>query len=173
MRHFVGVIENMSVEDAVVETELFPRGALEYYTKKNMGLNPSEVEWQDPERGGEQGDYSDGMKEKIDNVVGCLRTEPRSKRAVIPIPFSSVGSKSVDWTDQGQSKCVRELYFYVEGGKLHCTGVLRMQNASIFPKNVHFFAAVMEKVAGELGLEVGEYTHFIMHLCHDRSAVSC
>jgi hypothetical protein len=33
----VAVIEDMRPESVVVETELFPRGALEFYTAKNMG----------------------------------------------------------------------------------------------------------------------------------------
>ena len=66
-----------------------------------------------------------------------------------------------------------ELHLYLEDGQLKCTGILRMQNASIFPKNIHFFATLIDHVATELGTPVGEYTHWITNLCHDRSAVSC
>jgi thymidylate synthase len=189
-----------------VETELFPAGALEYYTKKNMGWEYTEEEynqWQLAERGGAQGDYRDGMSKKIANVIDCLKTEPLSKRAVIPIPFSLDGSETVDWKDQGQNKCCRELHFYLEDGKLKVTGLVRMQNANIFVKNVHFFSVLVgesfallfgfnpcpwyylhayslpfpfllkDHVAKELGVEVGEYTHWITNLCHDRSATSC
>lgn len=34
------------------------------------------------------------MQAKIANVIDCLRTEPLSKRAVIPIPFNSEGSQA-------------------------------------------------------------------------------
>eukprot|EP00931_Biecheleriopsis_adriatica_P124009 TRINITY_DN99089_c0_g1_i1.p1 TRINITY_DN99089_c0_g1~~TRINITY_DN99089_c0_g1_i1.p1 ORF type:complete len:240 (+),score=32.65 TRINITY_DN99089_c0_g1_i1:58-720(+) len=176
VRNFVGVIEDISVPSSVVETELFPRGALEFYTKKNMGWPYTAEEserWLLPERGGEQGDYRDGMQEKIANVIACLKAEPRSKRAIIPIPFPSEGSKTVDWTNQGQTKCCRELHLYIEDNQLKCTGILRMQNASIFPKNIHFFATLLEHVGSELKLPVGEYTHWITNLCHDRSAISC
>ena len=37
MHNYVAVIEDMSPEAVLVETELFPRGAIEYYTAKNMG----------------------------------------------------------------------------------------------------------------------------------------
>ena len=37
VRNFVCVIEDIRPEPSLVETELFPRGALEYYTAKNMG----------------------------------------------------------------------------------------------------------------------------------------
>eukprot|EP00927_Polykrikos_kofoidii_P064551 TRINITY_DN5986_c0_g1_i1.p1 TRINITY_DN5986_c0_g1~~TRINITY_DN5986_c0_g1_i1.p1 ORF type:complete len:219 (+),score=27.56 TRINITY_DN5986_c0_g1_i1:80-736(+) len=176
VRNFVGVIEDISVKSSVVETELFPIGALEFYTKKNMGWSYTQEEfdsWHMPERGGDQGDYRDGMQEKIANVIDCLQTEPVSKRAVIPIPFSIEGSKTVDWRNQGQTKCCRELHLYVEDGTLKCTGILRMQNASIFPKNIHFFATLLDHVSKELRLPLGEYTHWITNLCHDRSAISC
>ena len=32
----------------------------------------------------------------------------------------------------------------LQSGKLCCTGFLRIQNATIFPKNVHFFATVIQ-----------------------------
>lgn len=175
VRNFVGVIEDISPEASVCETPLFPAGALEYYTKKNMGWAYTQHEfdtYQMDERGGQQGDYRDGMQAKIKNVIACLRAEPRSKRAIIPIAFSNEGSTNVDWSDQGQTKCCRELHFYCEGGKLKCTGIMRMQNASIFPKNIHFFATLIAHIATELSLEVGEYTHWITSLCHDRTAVS-
>lgn len=40
------------------------------------------------------------MPHKIANVIDCLKTEPLSKRAVIPIPFTVEGSETVDWKDQ-------------------------------------------------------------------------
>lgn len=134
MHNFVGVITDISPEASLVETELFPAGALHYYTKKNMGWEYSSQEyekWQLAERGGAQGDYRDGMQKKIQNVIDCLKAEPLSKRAVIPIPFSTEGSENVDWRDQGQNKCCRELHFYLEKHdeevKLCCTGIVRMQ----------------------------------------------
>ncbi|KAL9178422.1 hypothetical protein ACHAXT_003752 [Thalassiosira profunda] len=176
VRNFVGVIEDFSVEASTVETELFPRGALEFYTTKNMGwpfAPEEEAMWQLDERGGAQGDYRAGMQRKIENVIDCLKTEPLSKRAVIPIPFNSEGSETVDWKDQGQNKCCRELHLYLEDGKLKCTGIVRIQNANIMVKNIHFFATLIDHVAKELGVEVGEYTHWITNLCFDRNATSC
>lgn len=176
VRNFVGVIQDISVDASIVTTELFPKGALEYYTKKNMGYEYTQEEfeaWQLAERGGEQGDYRDGMQAKIQNVVDCLKTEPLSKRAVVPIPYSTVGSQTIDWKDQGQNKCCRELHFYLEDGMLKCTGIVRMQNANIFVKNIHFFATLIDHVAKQLGVPTGEYTHWITNLCHDRNATGC
>jgi hypothetical protein len=176
VRNFVGVIQDVSATASLVETELFPAGALHYYTKKNMGWEYTQEEydtWQMPERGGAQGDYREGMTPKIANVIDCLKTEPLSKRAVIPIPYATVGSATIDWTDQGQNKCCRELHFYLEDGKLKCTGIVRMQNANIFVKNIHFFSTLIDYVAKELNVPVGEYTHWITNVCHDRDATSC
>jgi hypothetical protein len=119
VHNFVGVIQDISPTASLVETDLFPTGALHYYTKKNMGwdYSPQECEmWQLPERGGEQGDYRDGMTHKIQNVIHCLQTEPWNKRAVIPIPYALQGSATIDWKDVGQNKCCRELHFYMENG---------------------------------------------------------
>jgi len=143
------------------------------------------------------------MLAKIANVVDCLKTEPLSKRAVIPIPFNSEGSETVDWRNQGQTKCCRELHLYLEDGYIYlciyriisyveathrgltvytraslprllkCTGIVRMQNANIFVKNIHFFATLLAEVAEALGVELGEYTHWITNLCFDRDATSC
>ena len=95
------------------------------------------------ERGGDQGDYRDGMQAKIANAVrpvpcrrlfqlargalmpaphacvwyaqiDCLKTHSHSKRAIIPIPFNSAGSETVNWHDAGQTKCCRELHLYIE-----------------------------------------------------------
>lgn len=176
IHNYVAVIEDMRPESVLVETELFPRGALEFYTAKNMGWPVSEEDysrWFMLERGGEQGDYRDGMPEKIANAIDCLRAHSHSKRAIIPIPFTTEGSKNVDWHNAGQTKCCRELHLYIEDGRLCCSGFLRVQNASIFPKNIHFFATLLQHVANELGVPLGEYTHFISSVCHDRSATQC
>ena len=41
----VAVIEDMRPESVVVETELFSRGALEFYTAKNMGWDYTKEQW--------------------------------------------------------------------------------------------------------------------------------
>ena len=177
VRNFVGVVKQMSpVSSVIVTTDLFSKEVIEHYTRKNLGLEVSSEDrelYETEERGGAQGDYSEGMQKKISNVIKCLQQFPNSKRAVITIPFSSAGSETADFEDKGQTKCVRELHFYIEDSKLECTGILRMQNANIFPKNIHFIAQVMTIVAGELGVEVGTYTHWITNLCRDRTAQHC
>jgi hypothetical protein len=80
VRNFVGVIDDISVSQSLVETELFPKGALLYYTKKNMGweYTPQEVEkWQSPERGGEQGDYREGVS-RLTRPFHRLYVDPKT-----------------------------------------------------------------------------------------------
>lgn len=180
VRNFLGVIRNVTLEKCTVVTELFPKGALEYYGKKNMGWTVTDEDkkkWQLDQRGGEQGDYSHGVDAKIRNIIECLKNEPYSKRAILPIPFANEPSTKVNYKDKGQSKCVRELHFYYEDPDtqttLSCSGFLRMQNATIYPKNIYYIAMLLEHVAKELNCKVGDYTHFITSLNRDRNASGC
>ena len=57
VHNYMAVIEDMGPESVLVETELFPRGAIEYYTAKNMGWAISVEDtkkWWMQERGGAQ-----------------------------------------------------------------------------------------------------------------------
>ena len=119
-------------------------------------------------RGGGQGDYSLGFREKMENVVDCLKRYPKSKRAVLTLPYSVKTSTQVLHPDTADQKCLRELIFYIEEGKLHCSGVMRAQAAIIFPKNIHFIGSVMEEVGKRVGVEGGSYTHFVVTLVRDR-----
>jgi hypothetical protein len=74
VRNYCAVIADMRPEAVLVETELFPRGAIEFYTAKNMGweyTKEQEAEWQLVERGGGQGDYRDGMKARTAPAKSC------------------------------------------------------------------------------------------------------
>lgn len=187
VRNYMGVITDMSAGATVVETELFPRGALEFYTAHNMDeLDPEHNEahaagyrtYYNSARGGGQGDYRAGIKEKIANVVDCLTRFPGSKRGVLTIP-----PVALDHSVDGDAKCLRELHFYVEAREpedgpaagapaepeaLHCTGYMRAQAASIFPKNIHYIGALMNAVAAALHKPVGTYTHIVTTLTNER-----
>lgn len=174
-RNFAGTIDNMRSEVLVVPTDLFDKGSLEFYSKHNLDLispktNPDDYEkYYSESRGGEQGDYRDGIQAKVANVVDCLQKFPGSKRAVLSVPHSSAGTKTADHTATGEAKCLRELHFYIEGRHLHCSGFMRAQAVSIFPKNIHFIGTLMEHMSTQLGTEVGEYNHFVTTLVTDRS----
>lgn len=140
---------DIAMGDPLVETDLFPRAALDVYTAWNLGLDVSELDratYFSAHRGGSQGDYRAGMREKIANVVDCLTRFPASKRAVISV----VPNDITDHTDDGAAKCMRELHFHLDGATLHATVLFRSQAAEIFPKNIHFVGAVMAEVAARV-----------------------
>ena len=134
-----------------------------------MSTNPAHAEahaaWYSPERGGPQGDYRADMPAKLANVVDALTRFPHSKRAVLTV-FARNSSHAVD----EDAKCLRELHFFVKQGdeRLHCAGYMRAQAASIFPKNIHFIATVLARVAAAVGREPGEYTHSVTQLTNGR-----
>jgi hypothetical protein len=94
IRNFVGTISSLPPSSLIIPSELFPPPVLEFYSKHNMGLLDREKnkdlyqKFYNEERGGGQGDYSLFFREKIHNIVDCLTKFPKSKRAVISMPYS-------------------------------------------------------------------------------------
>jgi hypothetical protein len=167
VHNFVATIREMGPSNYTLETELFPLPALEAYARYNLGgpFPADFAHWCTLDRGGPQGDYREGMLEKIDSVVETLGAYPGSKRAALTVPGVSIPHHAFGpaW------KCLREVYFRVEDGRLHATGVMRSQALSIFPKNAFMIGRLMETIAARLGCEVGSYTHFAHFLVSDRS----
>lgn len=142
-------VQLLDMSDFTVETELFPKAALEAYSAFNMEkeLTAEQRVWLNESRGGAQGDYRQGMAGKIDNVVDCLTRYPASKRAIIAI-CNEPGAKH---SDDASAKCVRELHLYLDdNGKLGGTVLLRAQAAMLFPKNIHMVGSIMTEIAGRL-----------------------
>jgi thymidylate synthase len=140
-----------SEEQYTVDTALFPVEALKVYSAWNLEDSIREedrTKYFSAHRGGSQGDYREGMKRKIANVVDCLHKFPQSKRAVITIPNNPHHCHESD----DDSKCMREIHFYLdqEQDTLNASVWMRAQAAEIFPKNIHFIASLMDRVAKEL-----------------------
>jgi thymidylate synthase len=145
--------QNVRMDNWEVETDLFPKEALEVYSAWNLEQDISSEDKKKyflPYRGGSQGDYRDGMDAKISNVVACLTLFPHSKRAVITIPNNS----SPVHTSDDDAKCLREIHFYLDRQQLNATAFFRAQAADIFPKNIHFIGALISEIAGKLDGEV-------------------
>ena len=139
----------LDMSDYVVETDIFPEEVLETYSAYNMEreINEEQAQFMDANRGGAQGDYREGMAEKIANVVDCLTRFPESKRAIITICNEPMPNHESD----GDAKCVRELQLYRdEDGKLSGTVFLRAQAAFLFPKNIHMIGSIMREIANRL-----------------------
>ena len=141
--------QQLDMSDFVVETNLFPISALTAYSAWNIGKNLAEDQYHHMNdlRGGSQGDYREGMWQKIDNVVECLTNFPKSKRGVISVCNNSMAVH----TDDENAKCLRELHLYMDdNNKLSATILMRAQAAALFPKNIHFIGSIMEEVAKRL-----------------------
>jgi len=179
MMNVIVEVLDMSEHGYEVETELFPKEALEAYTSYNLQGNgiagsflasDEQLKWMNSERGGSQGNYNVNMQQKIERIIIALKTKPTSKRAVLTIPFTNKCALCVDLNDTDEWKCLREIYFSIgNDGRLHATGVMRSQALSIFPKNAHMIGTIMNVIAEQLGVPVGQYTHFCHFLVLDRA----
>lgn len=152
--------QDLDMADYVVETELFPLDVLDAYSAWNLEreLTSEQRQHFSEERGGGQGDYREGMSDKLSNVVDCLNKFPQSKRAVITIS----NTPDARHEDDVAAKCMRELHFYLEDGRLNATVLFRAQAASIFPKNIHFVGSIMDDIAARLdGQPVVGSVHYL------------
>ncbi|SMF61985.1 hypothetical protein [Pseudobacteriovorax antillogorgiicola] len=166
VRNFSQMID---MENYTVETDMFPEEVLKAYSDYNLEkpLTDAQKAFFNEARGGKQGDYRDGMKRKIENVVDCMNRFPQSKRALITISNNPFPSHESD----DDAKCMREIHFYQEDGKLNASVLFRAQAAQIFPKNIHFIGSLMDEVASSLepGLKLGALHYHTSILVSDRS----
>lgn len=158
---------DIKLDPWLVETELFPQEALEAYSAWNLEHEISaelREKYFSAHRGGSQGDYRDGMRGKLDNIVDCLTHFPQSKRATITIPNESSPSHN----DDAAAKCMREIHFYLDGDEVNATVLFRAQAAEIFPKNIHFIGEMVNEVANRLGKAPGRLHYLATTLVADR-----
>ena len=106
------------------------------------------------ERGNWAYTYHSRMEKQIPFVVEELRRNPFSRRAVIDIR---------DWKKDSQSEdpaCLQHIQYFIREDKLHCK-VLFRSNDACKATFMNAFALIMlqKKIADELGIEVGTYTH--------------
>jgi hypothetical protein len=152
----------------MVETELFDQDSLKIYARFNSGerLSPEDSAafsfLRSDKKGGAQGDYSMGMKDKINNIVECLVEHPESKRAVIMIN----NGRWLHYNTE-DAKCLREMHFYLKpvfvedipgrwGSSLHCVAFYRAQALEIMPKNLYFAYHIMNKIRKDISKHTGE-----------------
>lgn len=173
---FVGKIDVFNQENATILTELFDIDSLQYYAKKNCGLEVTKKEkelFETEYRGGSQGDYSKEMTLKIKNVVESLVNFTNTKRAVVMM--------NNNWwmhDDTDEAKCLREIHFRLEktdnNYKLCSTGFFRAQAVDIMPKNFYFIYTIMKEVKDRISknvqfeVQMGSYTHFVTILVPTR-----
>lgn len=98
--------------------------------------------------------YHSRMEKQIPFVVEELRRNPFSRRAVIDVRDWEKDSLSVD------PACLQHIQYFVRENKLECK-VLFRSNDACKATFMNAFALIMlqKRIADELGVEVGTYTH--------------
>lgn len=147
----------MSVEKPLAEpmiSRLFIGGyrELEQYRQEMLeGVLDFEIE-----RGNWAYTYHSRMKEQLPWLLGELRRNPYSRRAVIDIR---------EWrhdTEEGNDSpaCLQHIQYLVREGALHCKTLFR-SNDGVKATFMNAFALIMlqERISRELGVKMGSYTH--------------
>lgn len=98
--------------------------------------------------------YHSRMAEQLPFIIEELKRNPYSRRAVIDIR---------DWKYDSQTDspaCLQHIQFFIRDGELDMS-VLFRSNDAVKATFMNAFALIclQEKIAGELGVEVGTYTH--------------
>lgn len=147
----------LCVEEPTAEpmiSKLFCGGfsELEQYRQEMLdGILDFEVE-----RGNWEYTYHSRIAEQLPFIYRELERNPDSRRAVIDVR---------DWKhdtreDNDSPACLQHLHYFIRGGKLYCK-VLFRSNDAVKATFMNAFALILmqERLALELGLEMGSYTH--------------
>ena len=145
----------MIVEEPLAEpmiSKLFiggPRELEQYRQEMLYGILDFEVE-----RGNWAYTYHQRMEEQIPFVIGELKRNPSSRRAVILIRDWRIDAASDD------PACLQHIQYFIREGRLH-SKVLFRSNDACKATFMNAFALIMQQkmIADELGVEVGTYTH--------------
>lgn len=100
--------------------------------------------------------------DQINKIIDLLKKDPNSRRAIINI--NTPNEKVIVTKDE---PCTIALQFMIRDGKLNCTCMMRSNDIYLgFPYDVAFFTELQKRIADELSLEYGTYTHFVgsMHV---------
>ncbi|MCL2166938.1 MAG: thymidylate synthase [Clostridiales bacterium] len=92
--------------------------------------------------------------DQIEFVIRELQRQPDSRRAVISVRDNSADPFSAD------PACLQHLQFFLREGKLHCKVLLRSNDAAKASfMNAFAFIMLQKKIADNLAVDVGTYTH--------------
>lgn len=147
----------LCVEEPVAEpmiSKLFIGGfsELEQYRQEMLdGILDFEVE-----RGNWEYTYHSRIAEQLPFIRNELKRNPDSRRAVIDVR---------DWrhdTRDGNDSpaCLQHIHYFIRGGKLHCKVLFRSNDAAKATfMNAFALILMQQRLADELGVEMGTYTH--------------
>ncbi|MCL1792256.1 MAG: thymidylate synthase [Oscillospiraceae bacterium] len=98
--------------------------------------------------------YHQRYAHQLPFVISELRRNPYSRRAIMNIRDFEIDSANSD------PACMQSIQYFIRDKKLHCKILFRSNDlAEAFFYNAFALARLQEKVAHELGVEVGSYTH--------------
>ena len=98
--------------------------------------------------------YHDRYARQLPFIVSELRRNPYSRRAVMNIRDFETDSANSD------PACMQSVQYFIRDGLLHCKILFRSNDlAEAFFYNAFALIRLQEKVAAELGVGVGTYTH--------------
>jgi len=143
------VAENPLEEPMISKMFIGDPRSLEQYTQEMLdGILDFEVE-----RGNWEYTYHQRMEKQIPWIIGELKRNPDSRRAVAVI-------RSESDLNTDSPACLQILQFIIRGEKLHCKVLFRSNDATK-ASFMNAFALVMlqKRIAEAVGLEVGSYTH--------------
>lgn len=102
--------------------------------------------------------YGFRIKEQIDEVVGILKKDPDSRRAVAVI----LDPATDDMGTRLEYPCAISTQFMIRDGRLTCITSMRSQSVwGVLPYDIALFTIFQELVAHRLGVGVGRYIHFM------------
>ena len=98
--------------------------------------------------------YHDRFAHQLPFIINELKRNPYSRRAIMNIRDFEVDSANND------PACLQSMQFFIREGKLHFKILFRSNDLpEAFFYNAFAFIRLQEKVAAELGIPVGSYTH--------------
>jgi thymidylate synthase len=98
--------------------------------------------------------YHQRFAHQLDFVISELKREPFSRRAVMSTRDFETDSKNT------HPACLQSIQYFIRDGKLHASVLFRSNDLpEAFFMNAFAFIRLQERVAAELGVEVGAYSH--------------
>ena len=143
------VVEKPLAEPRISKMFIGDPRSLEQYRQEMLdGILDFEVE-----KGNWDYTYHSRMEKQIPWVIDDLKRSTESRRAVVLV------RTEYDMTTDAPS-CLQHLQYFIRGGALHCKSLFR-SNDSTKATYMNAFALILlqKRIADELGLPVGTYTH--------------
>jgi len=98
--------------------------------------------------------YHDRFAYQVPFIISELKRNPYSRRAIMNIRDFKVDSANND------PACMQSIQYFIRDGKLHCKILFRSNDlAEAFFYNAFALIRLQEKIAAELNVKVGTYTH--------------